>query len=76
MFQQEIEGKLAEVSSSHFVSGGYAWFTRKNMSIYSGLRVYPSSIARIMPYLYRALLPFFVVLAPIFVVRAKIQSLL
>ncbi|MCK4387423.1 MAG: hypothetical protein KAW00_01510 [Dehalococcoidia bacterium] len=75
VFQQELEAKLVEVSSSHFISGGYTWFTRKNMSVYSGLRVYSPPIARIMPSLYRVLLPFFIILAPIFLVGAKIRSL-
>lgn len=76
VFRQELEVKLAEVSSSLSVLGGYTWFSRKNMSIYSGLRVYPSSIARIMPTLYRLLLPFFIILSPIFAASAKIQRLL
>lgn len=76
VFQQELEAKLTEVSSSHFISGGYTWFTRKNMSVFGGLRIYSPSNARVMPSIYKILLPFFIILAPIFLVGAKTRSFL
>jgi len=62
VFHLEFKKEFEKISKVMIIRGGYSWFTRRNKSVYGGLKLFPLWLDKIMFFIYLFTLPIFILI--------------